>query len=275
VSGTFPSFAWGSLRRGGHFPDMENLGSYLAAARSIVERILATQARSILQAAEISTDSIAAGGWVHCFGTGHSRMAVEEMFPRIGSLVGFHPMAELSLTFYHNVVGANGLRQALYLERVEGLAEVILKSFRFGPRDSFIVVSSTGINAVPIEVALGAKARGMKVMAITSVAHARATDSRHPSGKRLFEIADVVLDNCTPPGDALVTLEGVRYPVGPGSTIGAVAIMNALKCQVAENLAARGIQPDVLPSPHIVGDERAAEEFERVLQAYHDRAQKL
>jgi uncharacterized phosphosugar-binding protein len=248
---------------------------YLEAGRRIIDQIIASQSGNLLQAAEICTDSITAGGWVHCFGTGHSRMAVEEMFPRIGSLVGFHPIAELSLTSYHNVVGTNGLRQALYLERMEGLAEVILKSFRFGPKDSFIVVSSTGINAVPIEMALGAQARGMKVMAITSVAHARATNSRHASGKRLFEIADVVLDNCTPPGDALVRVEGVRYPVGPGSTIGAVAIMNALKCQVAENLAVRGIQPDVLPSPHVVGDEHAAEEFERVLQAYHDRAQKL
>lgn len=248
---------------------------YLEASRKIVEQIQATQSEKILRAAEICTDSIAAGGWVHCFGTGHSRMAVEEMFPRIGSFVGFHPIAELSLTHYHSVVGANGLRQALYLERVEGLAEAILKSFRFGPMDSFIVVSSTGINAVPIEIALGAKARGMTVMAITSVAHASSTPSRHKSGKRLFEIVDLVLDNCTPPGDALVKIEGVRYPVGPGSTIGAVAIMNALKCQVAENLAARGIQPDVLPSPHVVGDETAAAEFERVLQAYHDRARNL
>jgi len=248
---------------------------YLELARQIVERIEQTQRENILRAAEICTDSIAAGGWVHLFGTGHSRMAVEEMFPRIGSLVGFHPIAELSLTQYHNVVGANGLRQALFLEKVEGLAECILTSFRFGLRDSFIVVSSTGINSVPIEIALGAKARGMKVMAITSLAHARITPSRHPSGQRLFEIADLVLDNCTPPGDALVKVEGADYPVGPGSTIGAVAIINALKCQVAENLVARGIKPDVLPTPHVPGDENAAREFERVLQAYHDRAQKL
>lgn len=248
---------------------------YLEAAGKIVERIRETQSENILKAADICVNSIAAGGWVHLFGTGHSRMAVEEMFPRIGSFVGFHPIAELSLTSYHNVVGANGLRQALFLERVEGLAEVILKSFRFGPQDSFLVVSSTGINAVPIEVALGAKARGMKLMAITSVEHARTTASRHKSGKRLFEIADVVIDNCTPPGDALVDIDTVPYRVGPGSSIGAIAIMNALKCQVAEGLAARGIKPDVLPSPHVVGDEAAAVEFERVLQAFHDRAQKL
>ena len=244
---------------------------YLDAAQNIVEQIRATQTENLLKAAAICTDSIAAGGWVHVFGTGHSRMAVEEMFPRIGSLVGFHPMVELSLTFYHGVVGANGLRQALFLEKVEGLGEAVLSSYRFGPHDSFLVVSSTGINPVPITVALGAKARGMKLIAVTSLAHQRVTASRHSSGKKLEGIADVLLDNCTPPGDALVQIESVPYPVGPGSTIGAISIINALKCQVAENLAARGIQPDVLPSPHFVGDEKAAKEFERVLQAYHER----
>jgi uncharacterized phosphosugar-binding protein len=248
---------------------------YLEGAQKIIEQVRATQAENILKAAEISTASIAAGGWVHVFGTGHSRMAVEEMFPRIGSLVGFHPMVELSLTFYHSVIGANGLRQALFLEKVEGLGEAIMNSYHFGPQDSFLVVSSTGINPVPIAVGLAAKARGMTLMALTSVAHSRTTRSRHSSGKRLFEIADLVLDNCTPPGDALVKIESVAYPVGPGSTIGAVSIMNAIKCQVAENLARRGIQPDVLPSPHFVGDEQAAREFERVIEAYHARAGKL
>jgi uncharacterized phosphosugar-binding protein len=248
---------------------------YLDAAVNIIKRARETQPANILQAAEICADSIAAGGWVHVFGTGHSRMAVEEMFPRIGSLVGFHPIAELSLTHYHSVVGANGLRQALFLEKVEGLGEIVLKSFRFGTQDSFIVVSSTGINPVPVEVALGARARGMKVIAITSVEHARSTSSRHSTGKKLFEVADLVLDNCTPVGDAMVEIESVPYRVGPGSSIGAISIMNALKCQVAEMLVSRGIRPDVLPSPHVVGDEAAAQEFERVLQAYHDRARKL
>jgi uncharacterized phosphosugar-binding protein len=248
---------------------------YLDGAMKIISRVRETQAESILRAAEIATDSIAAGGWVHVFGTGHSRMTAEEMFPRIGSLVGFHPIVEHSLTSFHNVVGANGLRQALFLEKMEGLGEMILQSFRFGAQDSFIVVSSAGINPVPVEVALGAKARGMKVIAITSVEHANSTSSRHKSGKKLLEIADVVLDNCAPAGDALVEIESVPYRVGPGSSIGAIAVINALKCQVAELLMSRGIRPDVLPSPHVVGDEAAAKEFERVLQAYHDRAQKL
>lgn len=248
---------------------------YLDAVEAIFAKIRSTQGESILKAAEICAESIASGGWVHVFGTGHSRMVVEEMFPRIGSLVGFHPIAELSLTHYHQVIGANGLRQAMFLERIEGLAEAILKNFRFGPHDSFIVVSSTGINPVPIGVALGAKARGMPVVAITSVAHAHSTASRHSSGKRLDEVADVVLDNCTPPGDALVSIDSLRYPVGPGSSIGAICLVNELKCQVAENLIARGIPPEVLPSPHFVDNEVAEKDFERALEAYHDRAQKL
>ncbi len=248
---------------------------YLEAAQKIIARVGETQADNIVKAAEICTDSIAAGGWVHVFGTGHSRMAVEEMFPRIGSLVGFHPMVELSLTQFHSVVGANGLRQALFMEKVEGLGEIILKNYHFRAQDSFLVISSTAINPVPIEVALGAKARGMKVIAVTSVEHARSTPSRHRSGKRLFEIADVVLDDCAPAGDAVVDIESVRYHVGPASSIGAVSIINALKCQVAELLVSRGIRPDVLPSPHVVGDEEPANEFERVLQAYHQRAQRL
>ena len=152
---------------------------------------------------------------------------------------------------------------------------MILQGYRFAPHDNFIVVSSTGINPVPIEVALGAQERGMRVIAMTSVEHSRTTQSRHSSGKRLFEVADVILDNCSAPGDAMIRIDSVPYPVGPGSSIGAISLMNALKCQVAENLAQRGIQPDVLPSPHFVGDAEAAREFERVLESYHECARNL
>ncbi|MDQ2996740.1 MAG: sugar isomerase domain-containing protein, partial [Chloroflexota bacterium] len=178
--------------------------AYLDATQSLLEQIRATQLELIGQAAAICADSIAAGGLVHLFGTGHSRIPVEEIFPRHGSFPGFHPIVELSLTYHTQVVGANGQRQAMFLERVEGLGELILRNFVFGSYDSFMIFSNGGVNEVVIDVALGAKRRGMPVIAVVSRAHCAASPARHSSGQRLPDIADVTLDNCAPVGDALV-----------------------------------------------------------------------
>ncbi len=180
---------------------------FLAAARALLERIEATQGEAIDAASRICVDAIAAGGLVHAFGTGHSRMPVEELFPRYGSFPGFNPLVELSLTFHTQVVGTNGQRQAMFLERVEGLAETILANFELAPPDAMIVFSHGGITAAPIEMAQGARRRGLPVVAVTSVAHSSACESRRSSGTRLLDHADVVLDLGTPPGDALVQVE--------------------------------------------------------------------
>src|SRR6476646_12198271 len=144
--------------------------AWLDAAREILDRIGATQADAIETASRWSTDAIAADGLVHLFGTGHSRIPVEEMFPRYGSYPGFNPIVELSMTFHTQVVGANGQRQAMAIERMPGLAEVILSNFRFGPDDVMMVFSASVLTAVPGEMARGAKTRGMRVIAVTSVA---------------------------------------------------------------------------------------------------------
>src|SRR5918912_679463 len=128
----------------------------------------------------------------------------------------------------------------MYLERLEGFGEVILRNFVFGPHDSFIVFSNSGVNGVVIDVALGAKARGMPVIGVVSVAHCLGSPARHSSGKRLTDIADIIIDNCSPAGDAFVAIEGLDYPVGPGSTIGYAAVVNVLKCLVAADLTRRG-----------------------------------
>lgn len=248
---------------------------YLRAARGIIERIEATQAANIARAAEICADSIAAGGLVHLFGSGHSRIAVEEIFPRYGSFPGFHPIVELSLTFHNNVVGPNGQRQAMFLEGVEGLAEVILRNFNVGARDSAIVFSSSGNRGVSVDMAVELRRRGLPVIAVTSVEHSMKLPVRHSSGKRLCEVADVVIDHCTPPGDALVRVSGLREPVGPGSTIGAVAVANAIKCEVARLLTERGQPPIVLTSPVILGEQAAAEQIERCYRDYRERTRKL
>ena len=178
--------------------------NYLTQARAILDRIEATQMDNIERAAELCAQTIAVNGLVHLFGTGHSRIFVEEMFPRHGSFPGFHPIVELSLTFHNLVVGSNGQRQAMFLEHVEGFGQVILRNFVFSPPDCFLIYSNSGINEVVIDVALEAQRLGMPVIAVVSVDHCNASHPNHSNGKKLTDIADIVIDNCTPAGDALV-----------------------------------------------------------------------
>ena len=167
-------------------------GRWIAEAERILRHLAETQAEALEQTAVLCADAIGAGGLAHLFGTGHSRIPLEEMFPRYGSYPGFHPMAELSMTFHTQVVGSNGQRQAMFIERTEGLAEVILSNFRFGPSDVMVVFSVSGRSAVPVEVAAGSQARGLPVVAVTSVAESTALPATHSAG-RLMDNADVVI----------------------------------------------------------------------------------
>jgi uncharacterized phosphosugar-binding protein len=245
---------------------------FLDAAMALLTRLRETQAGAVGVAARLCADAIGAGRLVHCFGSGHSRIPVEELFPRYGSYPGFNPIVELSMTFHTQVVGANGQRQAMFIERVEGLAEAILSNFELEPPDVMLVFSAGGLSAVPIEMAQGARRRGLPVIAVTSVEHSVAAASSHYSGKRLLEEADVVIDLCTPPGDALVGVDGLETPVGPGSTIAGVAIANELKARVASLLVERDAMPPVLTSPALVGAERSRELFDA---AYADHARRV
>jgi uncharacterized phosphosugar-binding protein len=197
---------------------------------------------------------------------------VEEMFPRYGSYPGFNPIVELSMTFHTQVVGANGQRQAMFIERMEGLGEQILQNFALAPPDAMVVVSATGLNAVAVEVALGARSRGLPLIALTSVEASEAGEPGHSSGTRLHEHADVVLDLCTPPGDALVAIDGLDTPVGPGSTVAAVALVNELKVRTAALLHARDALPPVLTSPALVGADSSRALFEA---AYDEHGRRL
>jgi uncharacterized phosphosugar-binding protein len=248
----------------------EPAGEWIDRARQLLDHLQTTQMGSIGQAAQWCADAIASGGLVHLFGSGHSRIPLEEMFPRYGSFSGFHPMAELSMTFHTEVVGTNGQRQAMFIEKVEGLAEVILSNYTFGAGDLMMVFSSSGRTAVPIEMALGARDRGLRVVAVTSVAESMAVGSSHAAG-RLLDNADVVIDIGTPPGDALVTLEGMDTPVGPGSTVANTAVVNEIKVQVAALLVARGLTPSVLTSASLVGTTRSTRLFDEAYADYADR----
>lgn len=248
---------------------------YLDQAQAILERIRLTQMEPIERAAELCARTIAGNGLVHLFGTGHSRIFVEEMFPRHGSFPGFHPIVELSLTYHNLVVGSNGQRQAMFLEHVEGFGQVILRNFVFASPDCFLLFSNSGVNEVVIDVALEARRMGMPVMAVVSMEHCAASPALHSSGKKLIDVADIVIDNCTPGGDALVRLQGLADPVGPGSTIGAAAVTNALKCRVAEFLTALGKPPIVLTSSYFIGSQASKQRFEDCYDDYRARVQRV
>ncbi|HZJ23321.1 MAG TPA: SIS domain-containing protein [Anaerolineales bacterium] len=249
--------------------------NYINEAKAILERIEGTQMDALENAAEICAQAIAGDGLVHLFGTGHSRIFIEEMFPRHGSFPGFHPIVELSLTFHNLVVGSNGQRQAMFLEHVEGFGQVILRNFVFSKPDCFLLFSNSGINEVVVDVAIEAKRQNLPVIAVVSVEHCNASAALHSSGKKLTDLADIVIDNCTPAGDALVRIPNLEDPVGPGSTIGAAAVTNALKCRIAEKLTALGKPPLVLTSSYFIGSEASKKRFDDCYDDYRDRVRKV
>lgn len=245
--------------------------TYLDLSRGLVDTV-EQQLPLIAQAADWFAQTILAGRMVHVFGSGHSRIMVEEMWPRYGSFPGFNPIVELSLSFHNLVVGANGQRQAMFLENVSGLAERILRNFALRSEDSALVISSSGCNLVPIEMAAGFQERGLKVVAIISRRHSEASASRHPAGKKLQDFADIVLDTGAPVGDSMVKIDGLDTPVAPGSSVGGCLLVNAIKAEVALRLTAAGHPPKVLSAAAVVGSKRAADIFEA---AYDEHAHRL
>ena len=245
---------------------------WLGEATALLGRLASTQGDAIETASQWCADAIAADGLVHLFGTGHSRIPVEEMFPRYGSYPGFNPMIELSMTFHTQVVGSNGQRQAMFIERTPGLAEVILSNFTFGPNDVLMIFSASGLSAVPVEMARGARERGLRVIAVTSVEQSMSGQPDPIVRGRLLDEADLVIDLCTPHADALCTIEGLDTPVGPGSTITAVAIVNCIKVRTARLLAERGALPPVLTRASVIGAERSGQSF---VDAYREHARRI
>ena len=245
---------------------------WLAEAIGLLERLGATQADALETASQWCAEAIGSDGLVHLFGTGHSRIPVEEMFPRYGSYPGFNPMVELSMTFHTQVVGSNGQRQAMFIERMPGLAEVILDNFTFAPLDVLMIFSAGGTTAVPVEMARGGRRRGIKVIAVTSIEQSMSSDIDPVVGSRLLDEVDLVLDLCTPHADALIQIDGVESPIGPGSTVTAVAIVNCIKVRTAQLLAERGALPPAITRASVVGVERSRELFEG---AYREHARRI
>jgi uncharacterized phosphosugar-binding protein len=256
-------------------PNLSAAERFFRDAMARLQTLLDTQRDALDRAAALCTEAIARDGLVHLFGCGHSRMLCEEMTPRQGCFVGWHTIVELGLTYHNLIVGPNGLRQSLHLEKTLGYAEQILRNFAFGPHDVLIVISTSGIREVIIEMAEGTKQRGLPVIAVVSRSHCEEATPAHPSGKKLIDVADVVLDNGAPVGDTILALEGSREKTGPFSTIGGAMVMNMLRCEVAQRLVQRGIEPVFLPSHQFVGSRTVEEQLEYFYAQYAKRVAPL
>ncbi|HET9279315.1 MAG TPA: SIS domain-containing protein [Flavitalea sp.] len=247
------------------------IDDYLKKCEGIIETVSA-QKDQIATAASWFAKSILEGRVVHLFGSGHSRIMVEEMWPRYGSFPGFNPIVELSLTYHNNVVGANGQRQAMFLENVSGLAERILRNFSLSEKDTALIISSSGCNIVPIEMAELFQEKKIKVVALITKNHALASTTKRQDGKKLTDFADLILDTGAPVGDSMIYIDGLETPVSPGSTVGGIIIVNSIKAELANLLTAAGQPPKVLTAGSVVGAERAKELFEA---AYDEHAHRL
>src|SRR5438876_7119570 len=173
-------------------PSLPAAERYFRDALGRLTGLLDAQRLALDRAAALCTDAIAADGLVHLFGCGHSRMMCEEMTPRQGCYVGWHTIVELGLTYHNVIVGPNGLRQTLHLEKTPGYAEQILRNFAFGAKDVLIVISTSGIGEIIIEMALGAKQHGLKVIGLCSREHCEQSKAAHSSGQKLIDVVDIL-----------------------------------------------------------------------------------
>ena len=244
---------------------------WLENAKSIMENIEKTQLENIKTAALAMADTIEKGKWVHTFGCGHATLPIEEMYPRIGGFVGFHPMIELPLTFFTNIVGGMNVHEFVFLERVEGYGQEIMKGWNFDKEDCMWLFSHTGINAVNIDIALESKKKGMKVIVFGSAKEAEGKQTRHSSGKTIFEIADIIVDTCVPIQDASVELKNHYDKIGPVSTMAFVTAVWMTVTTVAEILADRGVKLYIHPSHNVPGDTTARERLTEALDEYKKR----
>lgn len=242
--------------------------SYLHRIQELISTIQTTQGKNLEAAGEMFANCIANGGRVYLFGSGHSVIPVMDVFPRYGSFVGFYPIYDPRL-MWHNIIGPGGARELLWLEQQEGYAKIILKSYPVDSRDCFLVFSHGGLNAAAIEVAMGAREKGAKVVTVSSHQNYRKAKARHSSGNKLKDVSDIAIDNCVPEEDALVAAEGVPQKFAAGSTVAIVSIAMALVAEVGTRLVKQGHKPHTFVSPNVGlspdHNEKVFEEYTRTL----------
>jgi uncharacterized phosphosugar-binding protein len=232
----------------------------------VLEKIGETQSENISKAATWIAEAIMADHNVFMFGSGHSAIPTFEVFPRLGSFPGWVPIHELATSYCSSLSGDLGFRQTLFLEKVPGYAKVILDNYVLDPKDIMVLVSNSGCNANVVEMAEEAYTKGLKTIAVTSVVHSTPLKSYAPSGKKLMEVCDLVLDTCNPRGDALVEVPFLRANVAAGSTLAATYILQSVVAETAEIFAEHKYSIPVIPYPN---DKMSAEETRKMMDQFY------
>lgn len=244
-----------------------SFAQYIDGLQSVLERIKREQFGQIKQAGRLIADALLAGGIVHAFGTGHSHLVADEAFFRAGGIAAVNPILDERLIFLR------GALESTRSEQESGLARSLIERERVRAEDVAIIISNSGRNAAPIEMALEMQARGVKVIAITNLEQSRVSASRHASGKKLYQLADVSIDNCVPAGDALLALPGLASRIGPSSTVAGAAIINSIIIEAVVELVRRGARAPVLPSANVEGVSE--ETLRDILRLYKERIRYL
>lgn len=226
---------------------IQTYGEYLMEH---LKKTVLNQQENILQAAQIVKKSILAGGRFYVFGSGHSHMIAEELYNRAGGLALIKAILEPSLMLHEEP------NKSTYLERLEGYAEVLLKLKEVGNQDTVMIVSNSGRNPVVVEMAIKAREMGAAVIAMTSMSHSSQVTSRHQSGKKLYELADVILDNGAEKGDAAFCVNGLETPTGPTSSFAGIALAQTLLVTILNELVEAGFEPPVFKSSNLDGADQ-------------------
>jgi len=240
-----------------------NIEIYIDGLKEILDRIKNGQQENVRHAGHIVADSLARGGVIHTFGTGHSHIISEEVFFRAGGIAAVNPILDERLIFL------KGALESTRAEREEGFAQKLIAREDIRDTDAAIIISNSGRNAVPVEMALEMKKRGARVIAITSLGPSRATTARWSGGKKLYEVADLAIDNCVPPGDALVQLDGLASKTAASSTVAGAAIVHSIVIAALEELVAAGKPTPVLQSANVAGSK--GDVLKAALEPYRGR----